>query len=111
MDEHNAYTYASKTGDTVNECLRVMGKNVASFVLVNDSYRFTINGNLRRRPNEIIKYNFKPISDDGSTQNLTISTDIGLNEYTYMYVSQVIHKFIGNEYHNTIRAYKFVDVF
>lgn len=111
MDEHNAYTYASKTGDTVNECLRVMGKNVASFVLVNDSYRFTINGNLRRRPNEIIKYNFKPISDDGSTQNLTISTDIGMNEYTYMYVSQVIHKFIGNEYHNTIRAYKFVDVF
>lgn len=111
IDEHNSYTYASNTGDTVNECLRVMGKNVASFVLVNDSYRFTINGNLRRRPNEIIKYWFNPVSDDSSTQNLTISTDIGMNEYTYMYVSQVIHKFIGNEYHNTIRAYKFVDVF
>ena len=111
IDEHNSYIYTSKTKDTLNECMRVMGKNVASFILVNDSYSFTIHGNLRRRPNEIIKYNYSPLSDDGSTQNLTISTDIGMGDYTYMYVSQVIHKFIGNEYHNTIRAYKFADVF
>ena len=111
IDEHNSYTYASTSNDTINECLWVMGKNVASFVLVNDSYKFTIRGSLRRRPNEIIKYWFNPIAEDGSEHNLTISTDIGMSNYTYMYVSQVIHKFIGNEYHNTIRAYKFADVF
>lgn len=111
IDEHNSFIYASKTNDTLNECLRVMGKNLASFILANDSYEFTIAGNIRRRPNEIIRFGFEPISADGSFQSRTLGTDINMSDYTYMYVSKVVHKFIGNEYKNDIVAYKFADVF
>ena len=111
IDEHNSFIYPSTTEDTLNECMRVMGKNLASFILANDSYEFTIGGSIRRRPNEIIRFGFDPISGDGSSQPKRIGTDINLSNYTYMYVSKVIHKFVGNEYRNTIQAYKFVDVF
>ena len=111
IDEHNSFIYASKTTDTLNECMRVMGKNIASFVLANDSYEFTIMGNIRRRPNEIIRFGFDPLTGDGSIQSKTIGTDINFTNYTYMYVSRVVHKFIGNEYKNDIVAYKFADVF
>ena len=36
FDEYNAFTYASETPDVVSECLRVMGRNIASFILLND---------------------------------------------------------------------------
>jgi hypothetical protein len=88
-----------------------MGKNLASFILANDSYKFTIQGNIRRRPNEIIKFGFDPVAKDGSISNKTVGTDINYSKYTYLYVSKIIHKFEGNEYKNTIEAYKFVDIF
>ena len=59
FDEYNAYTFASQTEDVVQECLRLMGKNLASFVLLNDNYIFKLNGNMLRRPNEIIKFGFR----------------------------------------------------
>ena len=67
IDEHNSFIYPSTTEDTLNECMRVMGKNLASFILANDSYEFTIGGSIRRRPNEIIRFGFDPISGDGSS--------------------------------------------
>jgi hypothetical protein len=91
--------------------MRVMGKNVASFILANDSYKFTIQGSIRRRPNEIIKFGFDPAAKDGSISNKTVGTDINYSKYTYLYVKKVIHKFVGNEYKNTIEAHKFVDIF
>ena len=109
VDEHNSYTYSTRTKDTVNECMRLMGKNIASFVLANDTYTFTLNGNLRRRPNEIIKYGFSPVSEDGSMRANTISTGVFDNNRLYMYVSSVIHKFEGNLYTNTIKAHKFME--
>lgn len=111
IDEHNSFIYPSQTEDTLNECMRVMGKNLASFILANDSYKFTIQGNIRRRPNEIIKFGFDPVAKDGSVSNKTVGTDINYSKYTYLYVSKIIHKFEGNEYKNTIEAYKFVDIF
>ena len=89
--------------------MRLMGKNIASFVLANDTYTFTLNGNLRRRPNEIIKYGFSPVSEDGSMRANTISTGVFDNNRLYMYVSSVIHKFEGNLYTNTIKAHKFME--
>ena len=111
IDEHNSFIYPSQTEDTLNECMRVMGKNVASFILANDSYKFTIQGSIRRRPNEIIKFGFDPAAKDGSISNKTVGTDINYSKYTYLYVKKIIHKFVGNEYKNTIEAHKFADIF
>lgn len=57
FDEYNSYTLALTAGDTLNESLRAMGKNIASLVLANDSYTFSLKGNLLRRPNEIVRLN------------------------------------------------------
>lgn len=111
IDEHNSIIYPSQTEDTLSECMRVMGKNVSSFILANDSYKFTIQGSIRRRPNEIIKFGFNPASKDGSITNRTVGTDINYSKYTYLYVTKIIHKFVGNEYKNTIEAHKFADIY
>jgi hypothetical protein len=76
VDEHNSYIYSTRTKDTVNECMRLMGKNIASFVLANDTYTFSLRGNIRRRPNEIIKFGFNPASKDGSVTNRTVGEAI-----------------------------------
>ena len=77
FDEYNSYTYATTTEDTVNECLRVMGKNLASFTLVNDTYNFTLNGNMLRRPNEIVRLGYKGNSGlGGSMQMLSYYTNL-----------------------------------
>jgi hypothetical protein len=59
FDEINSYTFTTETEDSAGECLRLMGKNIASFILSNDVYEFKIRGNLLRRPNEIIKFGFR----------------------------------------------------
>ena len=66
FDEYNSYTVALTTTDTLNESLREMGKNIASFVLANDTYTFTLKGNLLRRPNEIIRLNIGDLYENGS---------------------------------------------
>ena len=30
---------------------------------------------------------------------------------SYLYVTKIIHKFVGNEYKNTIEAHKFADIY
>jgi hypothetical protein len=111
VDEHNAYIYSTRTKDTVNECMRLMGKNIASFVLANDTYTFSLRGNIRRRPNEIIKYGFTPVSDDGSLRPISTATGIFDNNHVYMYVSSVTHSFVGQLYTNTIKTHKFMEEF
>lgn len=104
FDEYNAYTIATETEDTVNECLRMIGKNVASFVLLNDVYTYTIEGDILRRPNEIVKMNFN-LQDDTQT-SLTIGTDLSGDSTLLMYMRKVIHDFSGNEYTNIVSACK-----
>lgn len=110
FDEYNSYTYATQTTDSVNECLRVMGKNLASFTLINDMYTFTLNGNLMRRPNEIVKFGFRNNNDVAGTNMLSMHTDINLGDYTYLYVRRVTHRFIGNDYNNEIVGCKICEV-
>lgn len=109
VDEHNSYTYATRTQDTVNECMRLMGKNIASFVLANDSYTFSIYGNLRRRPNEIVKYCFNPNNTDGSSRAMTVATGLFDVNQIYLYVAAVTHEFVGNVYKNTLKTFKFME--
>jgi len=56
-----------KTADTTNEALREMGKNLASLVLLNDSYTLSLVGNIRRRPNEILKLNVGDLKNGEET--------------------------------------------
>lgn len=109
FDEYNAYTYATETEDVVGECLRLMGKNLASFVLLNDSYIFKLNGQMLRRPNEIVKFGFRG-SKGATMQELSMHTDINFGEYTYLYVKKVTHQFQGNNYYNEITGCKICEV-
>lgn len=102
FDEYNAYTYATETQDSVKQCLRLMGKNLASFTLVNDSYTFTINGNLLRRPNQIIKMWYKGNKKGAYNQMLTYATNLLFGDFIYLYVRKVTHKFVGSYYDNDI---------
>lgn len=105
FDEYNAYTYATQTDDTVNECLRHMGRNISSFVLLNDMYTFSVDGDIMRRPNEIIRMGMTK-KNDGTANMLTAHTDLNYSEFLLMYVRQVTHKFVGNEYQNIMNCCK-----
>lgn len=109
FDEYNAYTFASQTEDVVQECLRLMGKNLASFVLLNDNYIFKLNGNMLRRPNEIIKFGFRG-SKGALVQELSMNTDINFGDYTFMYVKEITHQFSGAYYYNDIVGCKICEV-
>lgn len=87
-DEYNSYTVALTTKDTVNEALREMGKNLASLVLLNDTYKLSLKGNLLRRPNEIIRLNIGDLFD-GSDKMLPLCGDGSM----FVYIRQVTHVF------------------
>lgn len=106
FDEYNAYTVALDTKDTANEALREMGKNLASLVLLNDSYKFSLKGNLLRRPNEIMRLNVDGGMNDGSDMQLPIFTNISGDSSLFVYIRQVTHVFTGDSYTNNIVASK-----
>lgn len=105
FDEYNAYTVALTSKDTLNEALREMGKNIASFVLLNDSYTFNLKGNLLRRPNEIVRLNVGEMASGGDTQ-LNIFTNLKGDSSLFVYLRKVTHVFSGTEYTNGIVASK-----
>lgn len=105
FDEYNAYTVALTSKDTLNEALREMGKNIASFVLLNDSYTFNLRGNLLRRPNEIVRLNIGDIMNGSDTQ-LDVFTNLKGDSSLFVYLRKVTHVFSGTEYVNGIVASK-----
>lgn len=105
FDEYNSYTFATNTDNPVDEALREMGKNIASLVLLNDSYSFSLKGNIRRRPNEIMRLNIGNLANGSETQ-LPIFTNLNQDSGLYVYVRKVTHIFQGNEYINKIVASK-----
>ena len=105
FDEYNSYTFALTTTDTLNESLREMGKNIASLVLLNDSYSFTLKGNILRRPNEIMRLNIGDLYNGGDSQ-LNIFSNLSGDNSLYVYVKKVSHIFRGSEYVNGIVASK-----
>lgn len=111
FDEMNAYTYATQTDDSVKECLRLMGKNLASFTLINDRYTFKVNGNLFRRPNEIIRLGYKGFRENEGMQMLSYHTGLNFNDMTYLYVRRVTHIFKGSMYDNLVQCCKICEVF
>lgn len=101
FDEYNAYTFALESGDSKNEALRQMGKNITSFVLSNDEYSFQLQGNLLRRPNEIMKMQFNNLLSKSSSTFNSFNNLSG-DSTTYLYVKQVNHVFSGSDYTNSI---------
>jgi hypothetical protein len=97
-----------------------MGKNISSFVLLNDMYSFTLDGDIMRRPNEIVKLcsqgsNFNLADNfashmlgaiDHAVSMLPIHTDMIGSNNIYAYVKQVTHKFEGNNYTNVMYCCK-----
>ena len=82
-----------------------MGKNIASLVLLNDSYSFTLKGNILRRPNEIMRLNIGDLYNGGDSQ-LNIFSNLSGDNSLYVYVKKVSHIFRGSEYVNGIVASK-----
>ena len=110
FDEMNSFTMYTETEDSLNECMRAIGKNVGAFMLGNESYNVRIRGNLLRRPNEIIKFCYRG-NKDGSQQTLSMQPNLGLGDYTFLYVKRVGHYFRGKEYWNDISACKIAEIF
>lgn len=105
FDEYNSYTVALSTKDTTNEALREMGKNLASLVLLNDSFSLTLKGNLLRRPNEIIRINIGDMND-GTDSQLPMFTNLSGDSSLFVYIRKVTHVFSGDSYINNIIASK-----
>lgn len=109
FDEINSYIICTETEDSLNECLRVVGKNIAAFLLGNEAYNFRIRGNLLRRPNEILKFGYRGNSGE-TQQSLTMNTSIALSGFTFLYVKKVGHLFRGKEYWNDIVGCKIAEI-
>ena len=105
FDTCNSYTVNLNTNDTANEALIEMGKNLTSLVLLNDTYNFSLNGNLLRRPNEIMRLNVTS-NDYQAESQLPIHTGLNNDSSLLVYIRQVTHVFKGDSYINNIIASK-----
>lgn len=110
FDEINSYTITTETEDSLNECLRIIGKNIGAFMLGNEAYSFKIRGNLLRRPNEIIKFAYRGVRGQ-TQQTLSMQTSIAASDYTFFYVKKVGHHFKGTQYWNTIVGCKLAEIY
>lgn len=109
FDEMNSYTIHTETEDSLNEAMRVIGKNICVFLLGNESYNFRMRGNMLRRPNEIVKFVYGGLSKD-TQQTLSMSPNIGLCEYSYLYVKRIGHYFRGKDYWNDVSTCKIAEI-
>ena len=111
-DMHNSNIFICRTGDSRNEALREMGKNIASFILSNNRYVLKLDGDLFRRPNEIIKFTqFSSGSSIFSKLNsmITGGVNIGGDPNTLLYVTNVAHVFSEEGYYNYVEGCKFCE--
>lgn len=111
-DTHNSNIFVCRTTDSRNEALREMGKNIASFILSNNRFVMRVDGDIFRRPNEIIKFSqFTGKNSIFSELNSMITAGLNLSgdPYTLMYVTSVSHVFQGTEYVNYIEGSKFCE--
>ena len=111
-DTHNSNIFICKTSDSRNEALREMGKNVASFILSNNRYVLKLDGDIFRRPNEIIK--FTELTGPNailSKTNSMIRTGVNLygDPYTFLYVTNISHVFSEDGYYNYVEGCKFCE--
>lgn len=105
FQELNANFSIIRSESDLNEALIYIGKNLCSFVTMNDTYQFTIRGNMFRHPNEIIKISNNK-NEDSTNPNIAFNTDLSKNDFLLMYITSVTHTWEGTHYYNDISANK-----
>lgn len=112
FDIHNSNIFVCKTEDSLNEAMREMGKNIASFILSNNRFVLKLDGDLFRRPNEIIKFTqFTSAESIFSSLNPMMSNGVNISgdPCTLMYVTDVTHVFEEDGYYNYVEGCKFCE--
>lgn len=96
----NIILIKNEKADPINEILMQIGKSIASLVFLNNMYSFEVEGNLLRRPNELI--NLYTPYQDGLLQVQNMRTDFLRSDNVILYATSVIHNFSGNTFTDTI---------
>lgn len=108
FNEMNANFFVTRSKNDTNEALMLIGKQLTQMVLLNSSYTFTIQGSLRRHPNEIVKFS-RNLARPDTNDPTNLYTDFVRNDYTLLYVTRVRHVFTGTTYYNTVDASRIYD--
>lgn len=104
----NSNFFVTRSKDDTNETLMLIGKQITQMVYHNSAYTFTIQGNLLRRPNEIIKFS-RNLQQGDTNDSSNLYTDFAHNDYTLLYITRVRHVFVGPNYYNVISANRIYD--
>lgn len=96
----NVYLIENEKADPIKEILMQMGKTIASFVLLNNSYSFVTDGTLLRRPNEII--NLYLSSNDNAMILSPMRTDLAMSSNVMLYTTAILHQFYNNSFKDKI---------
>lgn len=109
--EFNANTFLIRSEDSTKETQYYVGKMLTSFIMLNTSYTYSIEGSLFRRPNEIVKIN-RHIDETGAAHDPNPNAPSGLDgksKFTMVYVTNVKHFFKSKSFTNIITANKIYD--
>ena len=100
LAERNSNIILIRNENPIKEILMQIGKSIASLVALNNSYSFTTQGNMLRRPNEIIEL-YMP--NDGNEDSPTpIRTDFAMSKSVMLYVTAVIHSWSGTNFKDKV---------
>lgn len=108
--EYNSNTFLIRSDNPTKETQYYVGKMLTSFIMLNTSYNYKIEGSLFRRPNEIVKIN-RHIDQLGATDpNSSAPSGVDAkSKYTMVYVTNVKHMFKSKSYMNIVHANKIYD--
>lgn len=91
----NIILIRNEKDDPLKEILMQIGKCIASLVFLNNLYSFEVQGNLLRRPNEVVNL-YTPQQDAKLSPSQPIRTDLMRSNNVMLYVTEVIHNFNNN---------------
>lgn len=108
--EYNANTFLIRSENETKEAQYYIGKMLTSFIMLNTTYSYNIEGSLFRRPNEIVKINRHISSLAAHDPNSNAPSGLnGQSKYTMVYVTNVKHYFSGKSFINIVTANKIYD--
>lgn len=115
FSELNSNLFVLDSESPIKEIQFHIGKMLASFILLNTGYEFSVPGKILRRPNEIIKINKSSVESEDFgdalklTEPNTIYTTNSDSNTMMMYVRRVVHQFKNNNYTNRIFGNRIYD--
>lgn len=108
----NATTINAKTNNKELESSYWVGQSLYSCVNDNEKYLFTINCNMLRRPNEIIKVNTSPIDPANESPNRALpgGSDMATYATSFLYIRRISHVLTGDKFENDIITTRFCKI-